>query len=367
MRRILYLSRGGSFGGSQKQLYYLLKGLDGTYSPIVVCTKEGDFFTALNSVKITAYTRMVCPWRKFPKGLLRYWDAEQLTSIARRHNVCLVHCSELWLSGYMRWIAMRLNVPSVLHIRTPITPKEVRKHKCSKATALIAISRRVRRNLLEAGIAPRKITRIHDSVDLNVLCPQENKPNVLRQDFKRQEKILVGLVGRIESLKQQLEFLKAVKQVLQRASKQVAFFLIGAVHDRDYYDQLEEYIHNNGIAGKIIFTGHRNDMPTVLNSLDFLVTLSGGSVMFEAAACGKPVIAAYLDRRDDKKLNYLRFRPILPAQTLTGLVDTILWLINDSQARERVGFESRNWAIRSFDPKVMAVKTQNLYNKLVPP
>ena len=44
---------------------------------------------------------------------------------------------------------------------------------------------------------------------------------------------------------------------------------------------LQEFIH---------FAGHRTDMPTAMQELDLLVTLSAGSVIAEAMATGKPVI-----------------------------------------------------------------------------
>ena len=35
-------------------------------------------------------------------------------------------------------------------------------------------------------------------------------------------------------------------------------------------------------------------------------------------------------------------------------------------AREDIGYRSRRWALRSFDPCVMTSKTQKLYEKLLP-
>jgi len=48
MPAILYLSRGGQFNGSQRQLYYLLAGLDRRrYEPVVICPEEGSFLDLL--------------------------------------------------------------------------------------------------------------------------------------------------------------------------------------------------------------------------------------------------------------------------------------------------------------------------------
>jgi len=284
-------------------------------------------------------------WRKFPSGLYRYWDAEHLVTFAKKHEIVLVHSSDLWLSGYMIWVARRLQIPSVLHVRTPISVDNVRKHRCNQATAIIAISRRIRRNLLCAGIAPEKITRIHDSVDLSLFRPVDNQEKVLRQDYSPFGNVLVGIVGRIDPSKHQLVFLQAVEQVVRKSDKNITFFLIGEVHHLGYFEQLKRFIIERGLDKQVIFSGRRNDIPQVLNSLDILVSLSGGSVMFEAAACGKAVISAGFDGDQDLLLTkYVRSRPIVLATDTSALVGALIRLINDSALRKRMGWESRRWA-----------------------
>ncbi len=306
------------------------------------------------------------PWRKFPAGLYRYLDAERLVMFAKKHKVALVHSSDLWLSGYMIWIAKRLKIPSVLHVRTPISVRNVRKHRCSKADVVIAISRRIRRNLLCAGIVPEKIKRIHDSVDLGIFRPENNNGNVLRRDFPAIGNVLVGLIGRIAPSKRQLVFLQAAERVIRDSGKSVTFFLIGENHNPDYFEKLKKFVRKNGLNKKVIFTDRRDDIQQVLNSLDILVSLSGGSVMFEAAACGKTVISAEVNGNSQSVLaNYTRSRPIVLASGCAGLVEAMIRLINDSGIRKQIGSQSRNWAKSYFCHYKMAAKTEKLYDKLL--
>lgn len=123
-KRILYLAHGGSMGGGQRQLLYLIENLDRqVYEPLVVCPKDGRFAAALVQLGVEVFVCPLHPWRKFPAGLYRYWDAERLVTLAKKYEVDLVHSSDLWLSGYMAWIARRLRIPSVLHVRTPISTR----------------------------------------------------------------------------------------------------------------------------------------------------------------------------------------------------------------------------------------------------
>ncbi len=154
-------------------------------------------------------------WRSFPAGLFRYIDAMRLARFARKHHVSLIHSSDLWLNGYLTCTARRIDVPSVLHVRTPLSTRCVHKHRCDDADSLIAISRRVRSNLLNAGIAREKITVINDSVDIDLFSPQPSAANILNRQFPQTQGLRIGLVGRIEPFKRQLDFLRAAERILR--------------------------------------------------------------------------------------------------------------------------------------------------------
>ena len=52
--KILYLSHGGSVYGAQRQLLYLLKGLNrNRFSPVVLRTEEGPFLQELEDLHVT--------------------------------------------------------------------------------------------------------------------------------------------------------------------------------------------------------------------------------------------------------------------------------------------------------------------------
>ncbi len=366
MKRILYLARGGQIGGSQRQLYYVLINLDHSYKPIVACREDGQFVRYLREVGVDTKVFPLHPWRKLPGALCRYFDAEHLVNFARQHNVALVHSSNLWLSGYMLWVAKRLKVPSVLHVRTPINSREVRKHQCDKATMLIAISRRVKQDLISAGICPDRILQIDDSVDLELFRLRGFEENVLRQDFSEDSRVLVGNVGRIEPAKGQLAFLQAAERVVRDLNGKVAFFIIGEAHFKKYFERLKRFVKNRGLQEHVIFTGWREDIPAVLSSLDILVSFSGGSVMFEAMACGATIVSAGFTRREVSfHIQDGRTGIILDTGHPAQLARVLIRLIESPQRREQIGLEARRWAEEKLSHKFMAEKIERLYNQLM--
>jgi glycosyltransferase involved in cell wall biosynthesis len=363
--RILYLTRGGQVAGSQRQLNYLLKHLDNCFEPVVFFDRGGEFHEQIKQQGILCLSCKLPPWRKFPKGVLRYCYAESLVQQAREFTVGLVHCNDLWLSGYMRWIAYRLGIPSVLHVRTPISTRDAYKHGCDKASALIAISRRTRRGLLEANISRQKILRINDSVDLKAFYSKLDASKLLREQYKVDDSVVIGLVGRIELSKGQLEFLKVAEKIIKKSKRPVKFWFVGPARHSDYRDHVQQFIREKDLQEHVLLMGQREDMPEVLNAMDILVTFSGGSVMFEAAACGKPIVSMYPENSTAQSLQYINSRPILVAKGRDEMEEVLLRLIANPSTREDVGSKSRRWAEQSFDCCQMALKTQKLYKKLL--
>jgi len=367
MHRILYLSRGGNIGGSQRQLFHVVSNLDrDLYEPVVVCRKEGRSVEQLRNARIPTYMLPLHPWRSFPAGVFRYVDAMRLARFARRHAVSLIHSSDLWLNGYLTWTARQIDVPSVLHIRTPISDRCVRKHRCGDADSLIAISRRVRKNLLRAGIAHERIAVINDSVDIEMFSPRPSAANILNRDFPRTQGIRIGLVGRIEPFKRQLDFLRAAESVLYEHARPATFFLVGKVHSQEYHRQVLDFIREKDLHRRVVLTGPRDDMPAVLNSLDMLVSLSGGSVMFEAMSCAKPVLSAGFSTRENSvHIQDGRTGLLITSKKDADLVNAMLRLIDNPDLRRYLGQEARKWAQDNFSHLSMTIKTQSLYEKVL--
>ena len=368
MKRILYLSRGGDIGGSQRQLGYLLFNLDeNKYKPLVALRSDGEFFKQLRSSNINIRLFNLRPWRKFPGAFLRYIDAEFLSRWTEEQNVDLIHTSNIWLNAYMIRVAKKLKIPSVLHVRKPVTPTEIHKHKFDQANAIIAISRRIKENLLDAGISPKKVVHINDSVDLELFAPAKSEVNVLRKDFPAKGKTLIGMVGRIDSFKNQLKFLRAIKQAKEHIGTNITCFIIGPIHSQKYEEKVKEFIHRNDLDMDVIFTGPRTDMPEVLCSLDILVSLSGGSIMYEAMACGIPVISAgFSTEKTSVHLRDGQTGLLVSSKKTSKLTEAMIKLIENPEIRHQIGSGARRWAEMKLSYVKMVTETERVYEQLLP-
>lgn len=264
----------------------------------------------------------------------------------------------------MHYLAAKLKVPSILHVRTPLCQRDVRKHRCDKADIVIAISNRVKRDLLRGGVPEHKIAQIDDGVDVRLFQPNGNG-NVLAQDYPAGEDLRIGIAGRVCEAKRQLDFLKAAEAIRESVNKKISFFIIGNYNPDKYYRRLKKFIESNGLNGNVFFTGERQDMPEVLTSLDVLISLSGGSVMFEAMSCGTPVVSAgFTSYEDSVHLQNGITGLLVPSRHTADLVKAIRTLLESGGLRNAISRRAREWAVLYLNHRKLVRCTQQLYDRL---
>ena len=140
--------------------------------------------------------------------------------------------------------------------------------------------------------------------------------------------------------------------------------MVGKVHCQEYHRQVVDFIRANDLGDRVVLTGERNDMAHVLNSLDMLVSLSGGSVMFEAMSCAKPVLSAGFSTKENSVHIQDGKTGLLVTSKKTGdLIDAMLRLMDNADLRRYLGRQARKWAEDNFSHLNMAIKTQALYDK----
>jgi glycosyltransferase involved in cell wall biosynthesis len=367
--RILYLSRGGPVYGAQRQLLYLLKGLNrDRFSPVVLCTEEGPFLKELEDLHIPCMFWDRAGWRKLKHVLARYRDAADLCRFVKDEGISIVHGSDFQFSEYVLRSARSAGIPSVLHIRAPIDRRMADKYRCALATVVVAVSRRVELRLAQtAGIPSDKIVLIHDAVDQDLFQPANGRPegNVLRRQYDTGDSVLVGIIGRVEKAKEQLAFIQIAGEILRKTEK-ATFFVIGEIRDTRYHARILREIQQNGLAGRVHFTGYREDMPQILAELDVLVSLSGGSVRYEAMMCGIPVICAWSRRPEESYcIRHSETGFLVPDRHIDSVSRVLLEVIADADLRQRVGRSARAWAQVHLSHSALVESTQNLYERLL--
>ena len=115
----------------------------------------------------------------------------------------------------------------------------------------------------------------------------------LRQEWRiPDDALLVGLVGRLDLMKDHPTFLKAAAKLASRNA--CWHFVCVGEGDPEYAVTLEAQAAALGLQGRLIWAGPRGDMPAVYSALDLLASTSYGesfpNVIAEAMACGRPCV-----------------------------------------------------------------------------
>ena len=360
---ILYLSHYRSIiGGGEKQLLYLTTNLDKTrFQPIVVCPHEGPYVHQLRRAEVSTAVIKLPPWRKTVSLLTRQLAVIRLTNLANKHNIKLIHSADPWLNPYANRIKRRLDIPVVSHVPNLLTPEQVDKYECEFTDRLISISEQGKKPFDNAGIASQKIEIVTNCVDLSMFKPG---PLHSRSDS---DLFVVGLVGRIEPFKRQKAFIEIARQVNQECNN-VRFHIIGSSSDtnrhRIYENEVRRSVLDYKLQDVVYFMGHRNDMPKAMAELDLLVTLSAGSVIAEAMACGKPVIGTPIGSTADMIVDG-ETGFILPEDAIELISEKIVHLVRNPDNCMQIGSTARKHAERNFSIEKYVHSIQAIYETLV--
>jgi glycosyltransferase involved in cell wall biosynthesis len=107
------------------------------------------------------------------------------------------------------------------------------------------------------------------------------------------ETITIGLVGRLDPMKDHTTFLRAVK-IFDKEERSVRFVCIGYGKE-PYKSEIHSLCMTLGLNGSLIWAGERYDMTAVYNAMDIVTSSSSfgegfSNVIGEAMACGVPCV-----------------------------------------------------------------------------
>ncbi|MGD0914502.1 MAG: glycosyltransferase family 4 protein [Terracidiphilus sp.] len=200
---------------------------------------------------------------------------------------------------------------------------------------------------------------IQNGIDLRSFREPESN---LRESLGWKGRPIVGAVGRLARQKGLQHLLRAAPAVLQE-SPDTMFVFAGDGPERD---ALEREAARLGVLDSVCFLGVREDIPTLLASIDVLAmpSLSEGLPMalLEAMACGKAVIASAVGAIPQMIADRVNGWLIDPADE-QGLAAAMRGLIMSPELRASMGREARRTIESRFSAEIMAERHVELYRK----
>jgi len=144
------------------------------------------------------------------------------------------------------------------------------------------------------GYPVKKMEVVSNGFDCSSFQPDASRRAEQRQAWNIDpDVILVGMVARLDPMKDHFTFIEAAREILLNQTK-VRFVCIGD-GPQSIKTELQSYARRVGVEDAIFWAGALEDMPSVYNALDIHVSSSRGegfpNAIGEAMCCGVPCVA----------------------------------------------------------------------------
>lgn len=365
MTKVCYVIGQLNRAGAEKQLYYLVKGLDRSmFSPAVVSLSRGGYWgEALRSLGI-----QVVEIERKRRGEIRRLSG--LTGFFRSMRPHIVHSFLFSANTYGRMAAVLAGVPVVITSERNLPrvgkDKTVFKMITDKvfaplSDAIVCNSRSAEECLRERYLYdPGRLFTVHNGIEA------AEYPLKDRRYVDAAGDIVVGTIGNLYPKKNHRLFLEMAEMVtVQCRDKNVRFLIAG---DGPLRKELQSHAVRLGIRGKVEFTGAIDDICRILGAMDVFVLTSSyeglSNAIMEAMASGLPVVATDVGgNRElivDGETGFLA-----PEGDGAALADRVLALAGDRNLMARMGEKGRQRMLNEFPVKKMVSETEKIYRACI--
>jgi sugar transferase (PEP-CTERM/EpsH1 system associated) len=146
------------------------------------------------------------------------------------------------------------------------------------------------------GIDSRRVTQIYNGVDVQRFTPRVGpRPPLGPEGFASQDTLVVGTVGRMHAVKDQLTLVRAFLYILATVPQARAWLRLVLIGDGPLRQEASQLLQMAGAESLAWLPGERHDSPDIMRALDVFVlpSLREGisNTILEAMASGLPVVA----------------------------------------------------------------------------
>lgn len=298
---ILFLARSLNRGGAERQMVVLAKGLVGRGHVVAVAVffgggvYENELTEAgvrvLNLGKQGRWD--ILPFLHRLVHLLRMERPAVLHSYLGVPNILAAALKPLLSGTRIVWGVRASNVDLSCYDSLSRLVYALERRLARFADLIIANSKAGKHYAVANGFPEDKIVVIPNGIDTEYFqFDPEGRRQVRAEWGINEKKILVGLVGRLDPMKDHPTFLEAASRITCERHD-VNFVCVGG-GSAEYAEVLKQRAAALGLTNQLIWVAARDDMPAVYSALDITVSSSCSegfsNTIAEAMACGVPCV-----------------------------------------------------------------------------
>jgi glycosyltransferase involved in cell wall biosynthesis len=367
--RILFFIESLTAGGKERRLTQLMKGLRSTTDfefSLAIMSKDIHYKEIYDlNIEINFIIR------KVKKDVSSFYEFYKLCKKLRPD---IVHCWDSMTATYLVPACKLLGIKIVngMVVDTPVI-QNIHNKDWLRARLTFPFSNVIIGNSnagLKAYKAPAsRSVCINNGMELSRFINLKD-PLIIKQELFGQNSdgfYIAGMVGSFEDRKDYNTLIETTLSILSSRNN-IRFVLVG---DGKYLSEIRGRVPDS-LSDKIVFTGKRSDIESIVNVFDIGILLTNSKVhgegisnsIIEYMALGKPVIATRGGGTDEvvfDNQNGFLVDPGNPDQVR----EKIELLIENPSLLARLGKEGRKMVEERFDLEIMTKKYIEVYKKLL--
>lgn len=298
--KVLHIITGLNDGGAEAALFHLCKANKENEHHVISLMGNGKYGALLRTEGFFVDTLNMPQGKVTLNGLIKLF---KLIRIKKPDAVQTWMYHADLVGGVFARLAGIRNVNWGVH-HSNLTPGDSKKTTIYIARLCSLLSFFIPKNIIfcaeksaqvhkKIGYCSSKLKVINNGYDLKIFNVVEDAKKTIREEFNfSQDTVLLGMVSRFHPFKDHENLTKSLG-LLKSQGYKFKCLLVGAGITNEN-ETLQSWIEENDIKNEVILAGSRNDIPTIMNSLDIHLLSSSSeafpNVINEAMACGVPCI-----------------------------------------------------------------------------
>ncbi|MEG4441366.1 glycosyltransferase [Microcoleus sp. AT9_B5] len=370
-KKVVFLIRDLNYGGAQRQLVTLVKGLKDYFDiTLLYFYPGGGLEKDLNESGV----RSIClekrqRWDVFGffwrlVKYLRQIQPDVLHGYLGESNLVAIFVKPFFTSTRIVWGIRESNTDPNLYGWLGRFLSQITPILSCFADLIVVNSYAGKTYYITQGYPAKKMVVILNGIDVERFQPDPKAGAKVRKEWGiSPDMILIGLVGRLAPMKDHPTFLRAAALMCQERQN-VRFVCVG-IGPENYAQELYRLTDELDIGDRVIWAGARPDMPAVNNALDIACSSSShgegfANVIGEAMACGVP--CAVTDN-GDSRLIVGDTGMVVPLSNPHALF--LSWMQILSSDRPQLSIMARQRIIDNFTTKKLHETTETVLRKII--
>ena len=223
----------------------------------------------------------------------------------------------------------------------------------------------------DVGIAKSKLTQLYNGVNetrFNANPNKEAQTKFFPDGFLSADSIVIGTVGRMEPVKDQLALANAFIQLLDKCKSEKSKLRLVIIGDGELRAPIQQRLQEAGVATQTWLPGSHDQVPALMQAMDIFVLPSRNegisNTILEAMASGLPVVATNVGGNPELVVEN-ETGTLVPVDDVNALTNAIHMYVSNPDERSKQGRAGRVRIEQYFRLEHMVSKYLSVYDSLL--